>query len=109
MLDNSELQLKVIRKVHNQPIVNHSGVEKTLEMIRQSYYWPKMKETTQQYICNCHACKRAKALRDIYHGLLQPLLVPQKPWVNVKMDFVTGLPTCKAYGQEYDAILMVVD
>ena len=25
------------------------------------------------------------------------------------MDFVTDLQTCKAYGQEYDAILMVVD
>ena len=68
--NDSELWLKVIREVHDQPIVGHPGVERTLEMIRQSYCWLKMKKTTQQYIRNCHACKRAKAPRDIYHRLL---------------------------------------
>ena len=48
-------------------------------------------------------------MRDTYNRLLQPLPIPEKPWVNLTMDFVTGLLKCYAYGQVYDAILMVID
>ena len=104
-----DIWVDVIKTVHDQQAVGHPGVARTLEMIQRNYYWPKMKGTIQQYTRNCHVCKRAKAARDTYHGLLQPLPVPERPWVDVTMDFVVGLPKCHAYGQVYDAILMVID
>ena len=54
-------------------------------------------------------CRKIKAARDTYNRLLQPLPVPERPWVDMTMDFVTGLLKCHAYGQIYDAILMVID
>lgn len=54
-------------------------------------------------------CKRAKTIRDTYNGLLQPLLVPKRLWVDMTMDFVNGLPKCHAYDQIFDAILMIID
>ena len=54
-------------------------------------------------------CKQVKAARDTYHGLLQPLPMPEQAWTNITMDFVMRLLKCKAYGQIYDAILMVID
>ena len=68
-----------------------------------------MQQTIEQYIQNCHMCRRAKAARNTYNGLLQLLLVPKKPWVDVTIDFVTCLPKCHAYGQIYDTILMIID
>ena len=68
-----------------------------------------MRQTIKQYVQNCHVCKRAKTARDIYNGLLQPLPVPERLWVNVTMDFVTGLPKCHAYGQIFNAISMVIN
>ena len=68
-----------------------------------------MKEMIQQFIRNCHICKQAKAARDIYHSLLQPLPVPKQAWTDITMDFVVRLPRCKAYGQIYDAIFIVID
>ena len=50
-------------------------------------------------------CRRAKAPRDRYNGKLNPLPVPQRPWTDITMDFVTGLPECELK----NAILMVVD
>ena len=50
-------------------------------------------------------CRRAKAPRDQYNGRLNPLPVPQRPWTDITMDFVTGLPECELK----NAILMVVD
>ena len=50
-------------------------------------------------------CKKAKALRDRYNGTLKPLPVLERPWTDITMDFVTGLPECELK----NTILMVVD
>ena len=39
-------------------------------------------------------------------GLLQPLPVPTRPWQDISMDFITGLPVS---GDGYDATLTFVD
>ena len=107
--NESQLQLEIIKKSHNQLAVGHSGMEKTLKMARRHYYWLGMKEMIQQFINNYHVCKQAKAAWNIYHSLLQPVPVPEQAWIDIIMNFVVGLPKCKAYGQIYDAILMVID
>ena len=84
-------------------------MKKTLEIVWCHYYWPGMKEMIQRFIHNCHVCKRAKAAQNTYHNLLQPLPVPEQAWTDVTIDFVIELPKCKAYGQIYDAILIVID
>ena len=105
MPEGDNLHLKVIKEAHDQPAVGHPGVEQTLNMLRRHYYWPAMREEVEQYLRNCHVCKQAKAFRDAYNGLFQPLPVPERPWVDLTMDFVVGLPK----SQGYDAILIVVD
>ena len=108
--EGDHLRLKVIKEIHDQPAVGHPGVERTLNMIRRHYYWPSMRREMEQYLRNCHVCKRAKAFWDVYNGLLQPLPIPKRPWVDLTMDFVVGLPKSQGYdGKQYDAILMVVD
>ena len=107
--DKGRLQLEVIKEIHDQPAVIHPGMERTLEMARCHYYWPGMKEMIQQFIRNCHVCKQAKAARDMYHSLLQPLPVPVQAWTDITMVFVMGLPKCEVYRQIYDAILMVIN
>ena len=36
--DEGQLQLEVIKEIHNQPAVDHSGIEKILEIARRHYY-----------------------------------------------------------------------
>ena len=99
------LRLDVIREVHDQPAVGHAGVRRTMLLIQQHFFWPRMKRDVDQYIRNCHVCRRAKAPRDRYNGTLKPLPVPERPWTDITMDFVTGLPKCELK----NTILMVVD
>ena len=109
MPDDEGLQLRIIKEIYNQLAVSHSDVEQTLNMVQQHYYWPCIQQTIKQYVQNCHICRRAKAAHDIYHGLLQLLPVSKSLWVEVTIDFVTGLPKCHAYGQIYNATFMVID
>ena len=64
-----------------------------------------MKKDLEQYIQNCHVCRRANAPQDPYNRKLNPLSVPQRPWTNITIDIVTGLSECELK----NTILMVVD
>jgi len=74
-----------------------------LRLLKDQYYWPRMDLTVQRYIQNCHICRRSKPSRETYNGLLQPLPIPQRPWQDISLDFVTGLPLCEGC----NAILVV--
>ena len=45
--DKDQLQLKIVKKIHDQLAVGHPGMEKTLKMAQYHYYWPGMKEMIQ--------------------------------------------------------------
>ena len=99
------LQLTVIRDVYDQIATGHPSYQKTISFISRNYYWPRLKKMVQRYIQNCHCCRRAKTPKDRYNGLLKLLLILFCPWINVTLDFVTGLPISNGY----NAILIVVD
>ncbi|CAF4570920.1 unnamed protein product, partial [Didymodactylos carnosus] len=35
---------------HNHPLAGHFGVERTWRNIKNKYYWPNMKDSTENYI-----------------------------------------------------------
>ncbi|RVW72817.1 Transposon Ty3-I Gag-Pol polyprotein [Vitis vinifera] len=44
------------------------------------------------YVKSCLVCQMDKTERKKAAGLLQPLPIPEKPWENISMDFITGFP-----------------
>ena len=64
-----------------------------------------MKHDIKHHIKTCETCKRIKVDTSRPAGLLQPLPIPDKPWFDITMDFVTGLP--KSHG--FEVIFVVVD
>jgi len=80
-------------------------LKKTYVAVRSSYRWPTDYEDTKQYIDNCHNYRRAKPRYEAPAGLLTPLPILDRLWLDIALDFVTGLPECEGK----DAILMVVD
>jgi hypothetical protein len=96
---------ELLQEIHEQPAIGHAGEGRTLWLIQRYYYWPNMMGYISKYIRNCTTCRRAKPNQEKHQGLLQPLAPVDRPWRQVTMDFVTGLPLC----QGYNAVLMVVD
>jgi len=40
-----------------------------------------------RYIWNCNDCRRSIIPRDKTLGLLKPLLIPERPWQYISIDF----------------------
>jgi len=79
-LPNYELlKVRVLQQAHDSIEVAHPGHAKTLELVRRSFYWPKMRAFIEEYINSCEICQRNKPGHHRPYGLLQPLPVPTDP------------------------------
>ena len=103
--DFQELRRRIIKLHHDTLLAGHGGKARTLDLIKRTYFWPKMRKTVEQYVRNCHTCSRSKSSRSGPYGVLKSLPVPSGRWKDISMDFVTGLPESNGF----DAILVVVD
>jgi hypothetical protein len=55
LLDERQEQ-DCIERHYNGPLQGHPSIEKTLELIRRYYIFPKMKEKVTKYIAKCTDC-----------------------------------------------------
>ena len=106
---DSALREELISKCHDDPLAGHFGAEKTLELLARKYHWHGCADQVKKYCQTCDVCQRIKAPRHRPYGELKALPLPKKPWKELSMDFITGLPPSKRRGIVYDAILVVVD
>ena len=74
-------------------------------MVEDRFYWPSLKKDVVRIVAQCKTCQLAKAKKE-NTGLYTPLLTPHKPWKDVNMGFVLGLPRT---ARGHDFILVVVD
>ncbi|KAL5508629.1 hypothetical protein ACEPAH_6248 [Sanghuangporus vaninii] len=87
-------------------VSSHPGAEKTIELVKRAYYWPKMEEMIQEYTASCDICQRAKPIRQFRNPPLQPLKAPHQPWETITCDLITDLPVSN---EGYSSILVIVD
>jgi hypothetical protein len=98
-------RMKLIQKIHDQSDVRHSSVKRTHEMTRKIFFWLKMKAIIEQFIRNCHICKRIKAFKDEYSDLLNPISISNRSWTDIFIDFVIDFFEFK----DNNAIVMIVN
>jgi hypothetical protein len=102
---NSSMRELLVREAHGGGLMGHFGVRKTLDVLHEHFFWPKMKRDVERVCSRCVTCRQAKS-RVLPHGLYTPLPVPSAPWVDISMNFVLGLPRSRT-GR--DSIFVVVD
>jgi hypothetical protein len=95
----------IIRDLHSSGLVGHFGKHKTIALIKDKYYWSKMKKDITRYVARCRICQMFKG-HSLNTGLSMPLPVPTGPWIDLSMDFVLGVPNTQ---RGNDSIFVVVD
>ncbi|KAI2658093.1 Transposon Tf2-6 polyprotein [Labeo rohita] len=99
------LRSRVLTEVHNAPSSGHPGIEATLHLVSNRFWWPSLRSDTINFIRSCSVCNTAKVPLRLPAGLLQPLPVPQRPWSHIAIDFITDLPPSKGH----TTILTIID
>jgi hypothetical protein len=104
--DYASLRKNCIELSHDAPWSGHFGRDKTVELVKQIYWWPKMDQDIADYVRTCDTCQRTKVPNRKPYGLLVPLSIPKRRWSSISMDFIVQLPPT-VNGK--DAIFVVVD
>ncbi|XP_068340471.1 uncharacterized protein [Pyrus communis] len=73
------------------------GFLKSYKRLSRSFYWIGMKKDIKEFIANCATCQQQKYETLVFAGLIQPLPIPSRVWMDIYMDFIIGLPPCKVY------------
>jgi hypothetical protein len=95
----------LLKEKHSGGLVGHFGHDKMFSQLRSSYYWPGMRKEVIKFVNRCIIYQHAKGKRE-KTGLYQPLPIPERPWDEISMDFVLGLPRMK---RGFDSIFVAVD
>jgi hypothetical protein len=103
--DTANLRTRLIQEAHDGLLTAHPGKNKTRKLINKRYWWPGLAQDVDQYVANCHSCRRSTIPRDKAPGLLQPLPIPERPWQHIAMDFKSFPPDRHGY----NAILVIID
>lgn len=107
--DNEAVRSELFSCFHEDPLAGHFGEKRTLDLIQRHYHWSQMDDDISSRVGQCARCQFANARRHRPYGELQPLPVPNGPWQELTMDFITDLPPSKTRGRVWDAILVIVD
>jgi len=94
---------------HDDQFSGHWGIDKTKELIERKFYWPGLATDVREYVLSCQTCQNIAIPRHKPYGKLEPLPIPEGPWKEVSLDFITQLPSSYIGTKEYNAILVVVD
>ena len=90
--ESTHLRRWCISLHHDPPYVGHLGRERTTELLRRHFFWPRMRLDVKEYVATCDNCQRNKATNQAKPGLLTPLEIPNGIWESISMDLITRLP-----------------
>ena len=103
--DSNDLRLQVLHYKHDHILSGHPGQNKTVDLIRRNYTWPRLREFVKKYCKYCTTCMLAKPQRHKPYSLLKQLPIPERLWNSISMDFIETLPMSSGC----DSILVIVD
>ncbi|KAG1933335.1 interleukin-1 receptor accessory protein-like 1-A [Pimephales promelas] len=82
------LREMVLTSLHND--MGHLGIERTLDLVRSRFYWPRMATTVEEKIKTCERCVRRKTPPERAAPLVN--IVTSRPLELVCMDFLSLEP-----------------
>lgn len=82
----------VLEETHDRPTGGHFGSKKTINKIKQRFYWKSLDEDVKSYIASCDKCQRRKTNYNDKPGLMIPMSIPRRTFEKIGMDILGPLP-----------------
>ncbi|KAL0173249.1 hypothetical protein M9458_033560, partial [Cirrhinus mrigala] len=94
------LRHRVIQWVHSSLSSGHPGISRTLQLVRNSFWWPSITKDVTTYVKACSLCAQSKAPKELPSGLLHPLPIPTYPLdLPLSNEFTTILVTIDRFSK----------
>jgi len=77
--NNKKLRERILWENHDFVNVGYSGQQRIMELLKQNYWWPGLKEDIKKYIQGCFKCQQNKVQHQRKPGEIHPLEIPQGP------------------------------
>ena len=106
-VNGEKLRKMLIKEAH--VTLAHLSALKTLELLRNSVWWPSMANDVKDYCASCQKCAMSKPANQKPYGMLNPPKIPSQPWEVIGIDFVGPLPESRNRDATYDSVTVVID
>ena len=105
--NTSELHCHLVAAHHNHATAGHPGIQQTISLISQCYWWPGLREFVRNYIKGCTTCQVTKAGTRKPKVPLFPITAQHAliSFSVIALDLIIDLPPSEGY----DPILMITD
>ncbi|GBG92958.1 hypothetical protein CBR_g57927 [Chara braunii] len=100
------LRTRLLGEFHDAPATGHFDVNRTIDRLRQRFWWPGLLGDVTCYCESCEVCRRCKSRNHRPYDELRPLPVPLRRREAIAMDITGPFPKHKT---GVDGILTVVD
>ena len=102
---DATLRAKLISEHHETPMAGHFGVKKTMERLREGFFWDGMRKEVEEFVRTCDACQRAgDKLSD---NINVHTIIARHPWEVVTIDFLCGFAPAKQ--TKHTSIVVITD
>ena len=85
----SVLQEAVLTQLHNSG--GHFGIRKTMEKVKERFYWSGYEEDVEKWVRDCSACQRRNPPQQLPQAPLGTIKV-SRPFQRVSWDIMGPLP-----------------
>lgn len=92
----TELTHGLIEGTHNSDDTFHGGSSKTLNKLRQLYFWPKMYSQVYSFVGECEKCKSCKTSNKVLREGMGKTFDVQRPFQHLYMDFLGPYPRTRS-------------
>ena len=103
--NNKKLKKKILQENHNSVDVEHPGQQRMIELLKQNYWWPGLKEDVKKSMQGCFKCQQNKVQHQKKLEELYPLKILQEPWQEISINIIEPLPR----SNRMDAIVVIMD
>lgn len=87
-----KLRPQILRECHNDPVSGHFGIKKTVNRVRQHYFWPTLIKDVKYHVRKCEICAKYKSSNLPPIGLMGKHKNVTEPFQIVSMDLMGPFP-----------------
>lgn len=92
VIPTAELQQQVIEQCHDVKHAGHLGITKTLQRVKDRFYWSTMNRDIENYVRSCLECtNRKSAAKGLAKRIPIQSMPIYEPWWNVVTDVIGPL------------------